>query len=384
MNTETIEIAEPITSFSQLNTPQIEKQLKELGISTPTPVQARAIPSVLHTTRDHIVEAQTGSGKTLAFVLPIVMKILSSETSRSTQALIVSPTRELATQIASVVTKLTPDIQPACIIGGERQEKQIKQLKRDPRIVIGTPGRILDFLQQRILLLRKCNTFVLDEADEMLSMGFIEEVRTILTKLPAQRQGLFFSATITPRVLSLASSFLKDPIRIEVERKAETMPSIEHLFYRVDGALTAKADALATYLQKHQPHSTIVFCNTKSDTELVEILLRKRGFAPRRINSDLSQKERDTTMREFRSGECRLLIATDVAARGIDISDVELVVNYSVHDTLETYVHRTGRTGRAGKSGVALSLVGPQDFTTFHALSKSLADQLAELTSLDA
>jgi ATP-dependent RNA helicase DeaD len=372
-----------LTNFSDLQNPSIEASLKELGITNPTPVQSRAIPSILQG-GDHIVEAQTGSGKTLAFVLPILIQLLRSDSTRGTQCLIVSPTRELATQISSVVTKITTEIVPAVIIGGERQEKQVKQLRKDARLVIGTPGRILDLIQQRVIILRKCSSFVLDEADEMLSMGFIEEVRSILSRLPASRQGLFFSATITPRVLSLASSFLKSPKTIEIEKKPESAPDIAHLFYRVDGALTAKADALAQYLDTHKPYSTIVFCNTKSDTELVEILLRKRGFAPRRINSDLSQKERDRTMADFRSGECRLLIATDVAARGIDISDVELVVNYSVHDTVETYVHRTGRTGRAGKSGTALSLVGPQDFTTFHGLSKSLSGQLEEITSLDS
>jgi ATP-dependent RNA helicase DeaD len=222
--------------------------------------------------------------------------------------------------------------------------------------------------------------FVLDEADEMLSMGFIDEIRKILERLPKERQGLFFSATITPRVLSLASSFLKNPKRIEIERAPETTPKIEHLFCRVDGALTAKAEALALYLKSEAPRSAIVFCNTKSDTELVEILLRKRGFEPRRLNSDLSQKERDNVMQIFRSGELKLLIATDVAARGIDISDVELVVNYSLHETIETYVHRTGRTGRAGKSGIALSLVGPQDFTVFHNLSRKLPCSLAEIS----
>jgi ATP-dependent RNA helicase DeaD len=221
--------------------------------------------------------------------------------------------------------------------------------------------------------------FVLDEADEMLSMGFIDEVRKILAKLPRERQGLFFSATITPRVLSLASSFLVNPKRIEITRQAETAPLIDHLFCRVDGSLTAKAEALATYLKKRGPRSAIVFCNTKSDTELVEILLRKRGFEPKRLNSDLSQKERDRTMSSFRSGDLRILVATDVAARGIDVSDVELVVNYSLHETPETYVHRTGRTGRAGRSGTALSLVGPQDFTVFHSLSRKLPCALSEI-----
>lgn len=353
-----------------------------MKIASPTPVQSRAIPSILDG-GDHVIEAQTGSGKTLAFVLPILTNLLDSMASNAHSngnfALIITPTRELAVQVNSIVAQLVPGVHPACIIGGEKQESQVRQLRRDSRIIVGTPGRILDLIGQREIVLRKCKMFVLDEADEMLSMGFIDEVRKILAKLPKERQGLFFSATITPRVLSLASSFLVDPKRIEITRQAETTPLIDHIFCRVDGSLTAKAEALATYLKKNTPRSAIVFCNTKSDTELVEILLRRRGFEPKRLNSDLSQKERDRTMSSFRSGDLRILVATDVAARGIDVSDVELVVNYSLHETPETYVHRTGRTGRAGKSGTALSLVGPQDFTVFHSLSRKLPCALSEI-----
>jgi superfamily II DNA/RNA helicase len=367
-----------IENFKILQHDELCNGLSAMGISSPTPVQARSIPSILDG-GDHVIEAQTGSGKTLAFVLPILAKLLDSEPYSGNFALIVTPTRELAIQVNSIAAKLVPHVHPACIIGGERQENQVRQLRKDSRIIVGTPGRILDLIGQREILLRKCKMFVLDEADEMLSMGFIDEVRKILAKLPRERQGLFFSATITPRVLSLASSFLVNPKRIEITRQVETVPLIDHLFCRVDGSLTAKAEALATYLKKRTPRSAIVFCNTKSDTELVEILLRKRGFEPKRLNSDLSQKERDRTMSSFRSGELRILVATDVAARGIDVSDVELVVNYSLHETPETYVHRTGRTGRAGKSGTALSLVGPQDFTVFHSLSRKLPCALSEI-----
>lgn len=370
--------SESITDFSILRHSELLQGLSEMGIHNPTPVQSRAIPSVL-AGGDHVIEAQTGSGKTLAFVLPILTKLLDSVPYHGNFALIVTPTRELAIQVTSIVAKLVPDIHPACIIGGEKQETQVKQLRRDSRIIVGTPGRILDLIAQRQILLRKCKMFVLDEADEMLSMGFIDEVRKILTKLPKERQGLFFSATITSRVLSLASSFLVNPKRIEIARQAEETPLIDHLFCRVDGSLTAKAEALSIYLKRSAPRSAIIFCNTKSDTELVEILLRKRGFEPKRLNSDLSQKERDRTMSSFRSGDLRILVATDVAARGIDVSDVELVVNYSLHETPETYVHRTGRTGRAGKSGTALSLVGPQDFTVFHSLSRKLPCALSEI-----
>ncbi len=372
-------VAEARQGFSAITNPKLLSALTALSITEPTPVQREAIPRILQG-GDFIVEAQTGSGKTLAFVLPILSKLLDAMPYSGNYALIVTPTRELAMQVASVVSDVLPEVEPACIIGGEKQEKQVRALHKDPRVVVGTPGRLLDLINQRELVLRKCQMFVLDEADEMLSMGFIDEIREILSKLPKQRQGLFFSATMTPRVLSLASSFLTNPTRVELEPVVETTSLIDHIFCRVDGALTAKAQALAAFLINRDPKSAIVFCNTKSDTELLEILLRKRGIESKRINSDLSQKERERTMAAFRSGELRLLIATDVAARGIDVSDVELVVNYSLHDTPETYVHRTGRTGRAGKSGTALTLVAPQDFPLFFHLSKRLPVTLTEVT----
>jgi superfamily II DNA/RNA helicase len=371
-------VAEALQSFSAITNPKLLTALAQLSITEPTPVQREAIPRVLQG-GDYIVEAQTGSGKTLAFVLPILSKLLDAMPYNGNFALIVTPTRELAMQVASVVSDVLPEVEPACIIGGERQEKQVRALRKDPRIVVGTPGRLLDLIDQRELVLRKCQMFVLDEADEMLSMGFIDEIRAILSKLPRERQGLFFSATMTPRVLSLASSFLTKPTRVELEPVVETTALIDHIYCRVDGALTAKAQALAAFLTVRKPKSAIVFCNTKSDTELLEIMLRKRGIESKRINSDLSQKERERTMGAFRSGELNLLIATDVAARGIDVSDVELVVNYSLHDTPETYVHRTGRTGRAGKSGTALTLIAPQDFPLFFHLSRRLPVTLTEV-----
>lgn len=364
--------------FSLVKHPVIRGKLRELNIMTPTPVQRGAIPVVLEG-HDIIAQAQTGSGKTLAFVLPILSKLLDAGDVSGTFALIVTPTRELASQVRNVVVSVLPDVQPACIIGGAKQSGQVRELRSDPRVIVGTPGRLLDLIQQREINLKSCRMFVLDEADEMLSMGFVEEVRSILSRLPKERQGLFFSATITPRVDMLASSFLREPKRVECEVRPETAPQIEHLFNRVDGALTSKATALAAFLHEMKPKSAIVFCNTKSDTELVEIMLRKRGFAPERLNSDLTQKERDSTMGRFRSGELNLLIATDVAARGIDIQDIELVVNYAIHEQAETYVHRTGRTGRAGRSGTALSLVGPQDFFAFNTLQKSLPVALKEV-----
>jgi superfamily II DNA/RNA helicase len=382
MTTETLPVEAPKTEESffldLVKHPSIRGQLKTLNIITPTPVQRAAIPAVL-TGQDCIVEAQTGSGKTLAFVLPVLSRMIDASPVDGTFGLIITPTRELALQVRNVVMSVVPDLQPACIIGGAKQEGQIRDLRNDPRIIVGTPGRLIDLIEQRKIDLRNCKMFVLDEADEMLSMGFVEEVRAILSKLPKQRQGLFFSATMTQRVGQLAESFLVKPLRVELEPVEETSQLIEHLFCRVDGGLTSKATALAAFLEEYKPKSAIVFCNTKSDTELVQILLRKRGTESERLNSDLSQKERERTMNKFRSGEVKILVATDVAARGIDVKDLELVVNYAIHDQPETYVHRTGRTGRAGKSGKALSLVAPQDFPAFYSLQKKLPPSLAEV-----
>ena len=382
MTTEIAPVETPKTEESffldLVKHPSIRGQLKTLNIITPTPVQRAAIPAVL-TGQDCIVEAQTGSGKTLAFVLPVLSRMIDASPVDGTFGLIITPTRELALQVRNVVISVLPDLQPACIIGGTKQEGQIRDLKNDPRIIVGTPGRLIDLIDQRKIDLRNCKMFVLDEADEMLSMGFVEEVRSILSKLPKQRQGLFFSATMTQRVGQLAESFLVKPLRVELEPVEETSQLIEHLFCRVDGGLTSKATALAAFLEEYKPKSAIVFCNTKSDTELVQILLRKRGTESERLNSDLSQKERERTMNKFRSGEVKILVATDVAARGIDVKDLELVVNYAIHDQPETYVHRTGRTGRAGKSGKALSLVAPQDFPAFYSLQKKLPPSLAEV-----
>ena len=370
--------APPVTFAELLENQALVESLHKNGILTPTPVQAAAVPKALSGV-DLMVQAQTGSGKTLAFVLPIVSEILKSKEEHGTLALVIAPTRELALQTREVISRLTSEIEPCCIIGGNSIKAQIKELRIDPRIVIGTPGRILDLISQRELILRKCKQFVLDEADEMLSMGFVEEVREILKRLPKERQGMFFSATLSPRVTMLAQSFLRSPETITIVSTAETKPDITHYFANVIGGVTAKVQALCNIIETRNPQSAIVFCNTKSDTELVEVFLRRRGFDARRINSDLSQKERGIIMENLKSGELRLLIATDVAARGIDVDQLELVVNYAIHDEPETYVHRTGRTGRAGRSGTAISLVTPQDFGAFYGLRRKLPIEIKEL-----
>lgn len=355
-----------------LSNPELLMRMDELGFRFPTEIQALAISKALEG-KDLILKAKTGSGKTLAFVIPLLDKFekISREKSE-TAALMIAPTRELALQIQEVICKLNPTLAPVLIIGGVDEKKQKSALDKDPRIVVGTPGRLLDLIKKRVLNLKKCRYFVLDEADEMLSMGFIEDIRAILSRLPKSRQGLFVSATINPRVEMLASSFLTKSEYLLAEHKEDESPQIEHLYCETGGELLSKALALCDLIEAQNPRSAIIFCNTRAETEFVELLLRRRGFDARRMNSDLSQSQRQKVISKIKSEDLRLLVATDIAARGIDIAELDLVINYSLHDQAETYTHRTGRTGRAGLKGRAISIVGPRDFGAFHYLTKAL------------
>ncbi len=358
-------------SFEQIiKDESILDSVQALGFSAPTDVQAKTIPMALEG-GDLIIQAQTGSGKTLAFGIPLLSRLnQESPKSDTTFGLIIAPTRELAVQVKDALRQISGDIEPACLIGGADINAQKKALKKDQRVVVGTPGRILDLIRQRALNLSKCRYFTLDEADEMLSMGFIEDIRTILSSLPDRRQGLFVSATITGRVEMLARSFLNKPGQILIGDFNTDIPDIEHLYCEVGGELMAKPHALCDLIETMRPRSAIIFCNTKSDTNLVEAVLRRRGFDARRINSDLTQSKRERIMKKIRAQDLQFLVATDIAARGIDIEQIDLVINYNIHDQTETYIHRTGRTGRAGRSGRAVSLIGPRDHGAFHYLRK--------------
>ena len=363
------------TTFEEILQPgSLLDAVKKLGFTKPTDVQARTVPIAMRG-GDMIVQAKTGSGKTLAFVLPMLQRLSEAETKgkiTTTFGIAVVPTRELAVQVVEVVKSLTGDVFPACLIGGMDMQQQYKDLEKDPRIIVGTPGRILDFLRQKAIRLNNCRFFVLDEVDEMLSIGFIDDVRTILSRLPDRRQGLFLSATLTPRVDMLAHSFLSHPDHVVLNADGEEQPSIEQWFYEIGGELMAKPAALCDLIETLRPASAIIFCNTKSDTQLVEVWLRRRGFEARRLNSDLSQSQRNRVMKKIRAGQIQFLVATDIAARGIDIAQIDLVINYAIHEQPEIYVHRTGRTGRAGRHGRAISLVGPRDFSSFHFVTKVL------------
>jgi ATP-dependent RNA helicase DeaD len=372
-----VEEAEEIplaTSFAEIVTDKdILARLNDIGFHTPTEVQAKSLAPAVKG-GDLIIQAQTGGGKTLAFVIPLLHKLnsLKQKDTSSTFALIVAPTRELALQITEVISQLDSTLDPVLLIGGADSASQRNKLTKDARVVVGTPGRLLDMLRRRNLQLGKCRFFVLDEADEMLSMGFIEDVRAILSRLPNKRQGLLVSATITGRVEMLAHSFLNKPTRVVVGDDPDEAPDIEHCYVEVGGDLMAKPSALCDLIETTRPRSAIIFCNTKSDTKLLEALMRRRGFDARRINSDLTQGQRDRIMKKIRAGDLQFLVATDIAARGIDIEQIDLVVNYNIHDQSESYTHRTGRTGRAGRSGKAISLVGPRDHGAFHYLKKVL------------
>ena len=343
---------------------QLAQALAQAGFDTPTPVQAAAVPLALQG-HDLIVQAKTGSGKTLAFVLPMLACVGKDSDPETTLAIVLSPTRELANQTTEVIAKLAPEIQPVSIIGGVSMGEQRRDLGRDRRIVIGTPGRLLDLLRQRVLRLNRVRYFVVDEADEMFSLNFLEDVRAILSQLPGGRQGLFVSATITPRVEVLAKSFLRKPERVVIASPGEELPPVEHVYVEVGGEVTAKPIAVCDLIETMRPASAFIFCNTKSDTELLEVYLRRRGFDARLINSDLNQRQRDAILQKVRAKELQFLVATDIAARGIDIQDLDLIINYAMPEGAEQYIHRSGRTGRAGRNGCALSLIGPQDFAGF-------------------
>ncbi len=368
---EVSSISSGVTFSSIIDDQEILSSLNKKGIEFASKVQAAAIPDVING-RDLVVQAQTGSGKTLAFAIPLIMKLRKDPKHGPVSALVVTPTRELATQVCDVVKELAPDLGVLSVIGGSNINTQIKTLRNSkPPIVVGTPGRLLDLMEQKELDLRQCRFLVLDEADEMLSMGFLEEVTKIINRIPRNKQGMFFSATVTPRVLNLARSFLKDFSFVEIESSSENTPEIEHSYFNCDGGAADKATLLCSIIEQYNPANAIVFCNTKSDTELVEVFLARRGIDAKRLNSDLPQKQRDAIMRDFKGGKLRFLVATDLAARGIDVSGMDMVINYSIPEQPEVYVHRSGRTGRAGRSGRSICLVGPQDFFAFHTLGKN-------------
>ncbi len=326
------------------------------------PVQARVIPA-MREGKDLIVQARTGSGKTGAFGIPIISQIDTD--LAATQALVMAPTRELANQVAGEVIAMGKHRGVRClpIYGGVGYGAQLEGLKAGAHVVVGTPGRILDHLGNGRLTLDRVKVLVLDEADELLSLGFWPDMREIAGYLPRQRQSCLFSATIPEKVRSLSRVFLKDPEFVSLSEGQVAPSEIEHYFMVTTAA--EKDSNLVRILEYEDPESAIIFCNTKDDVRFVTAVLQRRGFDADQISGDLTQAARESTMGRIKAGELKFMVATDVAARGIDISQLTHVISYSSPDSPEIYVHRTGRTGRAGKAGVAISLVSGLDIGNF-------------------
>ena len=342
--------------------PDIQESIRELGWTTPTPVQAAAIPK-MRAGGDLIVQAQTGSGKTGAFGIPLVEAV---ETDLAeTQAIVLLPTRELANQVAKELDQLGHHrgVRILPIYGGVAYGPQLEGLEKGAHIVVGTPGRILDHLKNNRMDLGHTKILVLDEADEMLSLGFWPDMKDIASFLPRKRQSHLFSATMPERVRSLSRYFLNDPEDVTIDGENGRPQQIEHFYYVC--AASEKEAVLARILEYEDPDSAIIFCNTKADVRFITAYLAKRDFNIDQISGDLAQSARERAIAKIKSGKLRFLVATDVAARGIDISDLAYVINYTTSDSPEVYVHRTGRTGRAGKSGIAVSLVSGLDIGNF-------------------
>lgn len=335
--------------------PSTLKAIEEIGYVKPSPIQAEAIPVVL-AGKDIIGQAQTGTGKTAAFMLPILEKI--DPKNKNVQALVLCPTRELAVQVHEESKKFSRnnrDVHILSIYGGQSYDPQIRALKKGVQIVVGTPGRVMDHMRRGTLKLENLKMLVLDEADEMLNMGFREDIETILQQIPTKHQTLLFSATMAKPIMDIAKTYLTEPEIVKVVKKELTVPKIDQYYYEVNPR--KKNEVLSRLLDLYDPELSLVFCNTKRKVdELVEDL-KGRGYFAEGLHGDMKQSQRDRVMNGFRNGKTDILVATDVAARGIDVDDVEAVFNYDVPQDDEYYVHRIGRTGRAGRSGRAFTLV---------------------------
>ncbi len=346
------------TDFTSLNLrDEIMQAITELGYAEPTPIQAAMIPIML-TGSDVIGQAQTGTGKTAAFALPIIQNF---QPQRQPQALVLAPTRELALQVADSMIEYGKHLhlRVLAVYGGQPYGPQIGNLKRGVDIVVGTPGRLNDLLERKVLNLSEIKTVVLDEADEMLNMGFIEEVEKILAETPTERQTALFSATLPARIRSLADRFMRDPKPVTIKRSTLTLTTTEQRYYLVHES--DKTNALTRLFEIEPIHSALIFARTRAETATLANELVVRGIPAEAIHGDLDQNARERVLGRFRANQLKVLVATDVAARGLDIEDISHVFNYHLPDDAEVYIHRIGRTGRAGKTGIAITLLSPRE-----------------------
>jgi ATP-dependent RNA helicase DeaD len=348
--------------------PAIRRALADRGYQHPTPVQAQAFDPIMQG-KDLIVRSKTGTGKTAAFGLPLLEKMDPED--KAVRALVLCPTRELALQVCAEVADLGKykGIRVSAIYGGAPMQAQEEALESGSPIVVGTPGRVYDHIRRKNLKLEGCRHVVLDEADEMLNQGFYEEVTRILDKLPKDRQVLLFSATVPPEIQNLISQYTTSPEMLMLSGDVLTVDHIHHIRYDVSDAYP-KPRNLIYLLEMEEPDNAIVFCNTRDDTALVTAVLNRNGFDAELLNGDLPQKERERVMAKVKRGEVAFMVATDIAARGIDISDLQYVINYSLPEDPAVYLHRVGRTGRIGKKGTAINLVSGRELGTFTVLEK--------------
>jgi len=355
--------------------PGLIDNLTERGITEPTPVQEKTIPLLLNG-EDVMAQAQTGSGKTLAFLLPMLTKI--DQDKDQVQGLIVTPTRELALQITEEIHKLLEsleeDIHVLALYGGQDVEKQLKRLNKTIHIVIATPGRLLDHIRRATVDLTEVSTLVLDEADQMLHIGFLDEVESIIRETPFTRQTALFSATMSKDVRKLAKRYMKNPQNIEIRTKEKTVEEIQQ--FLVETTDRAKQQALCKVIDEVRPFLGIIFCRTKRRVSKLNDELRAKGYLTDELHGDLSQAKREGVMKRFREAKLHLLVATDVAARGLDVEGVTHVFNYDIPLDLESYIHRIGRTGRAGEEGMAVTFAAPKDRAELEQLEKGLGKKL--------
>lgn len=356
-------------TFEELNLNEKTKRaLKDAGYTNPTPIQEQAIPVVLEG-KDFIGQSKTGTGKTASYSLPMIEKIDAS--SKKVQAIVLCPTRELAVQVADEVRKFLKyqeGIKTIAIYGGQSIETQIKMLKKGVQIVIGTPGRVMDHMRRKTLKLDNVKMCVLDEADEMLNMGFEEDIETILKDVPEERQTVLFSATMNKRIMGITKKYLKNPKKVKIPAEELTVNEIEQISISIKEAM--KSETLMRLIQVYQPQKAIVFCNTKKRVDDLIEVLKQNHFKAEALHGDIKQTVRERIMKRMRNGEFQILVATDVVARGIDIQDVEFVLNYDVPQEEEYYVHRIGRTGRNGNTGKAITFVVGKEKSKLQSIKK--------------
>ncbi len=361
---------ELLPAFKALGlTEETLKALKEKGFEEPTEIQKLAIPRLLEEGTEIVGQAQTGTGKTAAFAIPILETIDGS--SQTVQALILVPTRELAGQVAEEIGSLrgTRKLEVTPIYGGASMEAQLKKLKRGVHIVVGTPGRILDHIRRGSLKLENLKFMVLDEADEMLDMGFIDDIEQVLRAVPEKKRMLMFSATMPPEIMKLAESFMKNAEVIRTQKKESATLSADQIYYEVRES--DKLEALTRIIDKESDFYGVVFCRTKLQCDEIGGKLRDRGYDAASLHGDLSQREREQILKKMKDHQISILVATDVAARGLDIQDLTHVINYSIPQDPEIYIHRVGRTGRAGKNGTAITFITPSEARKFSFIRKA-------------